>query len=52
MHHMEVSMNPTWLGNVQVRNIRIEGNRIYITTNINTAVIVWERCEFNNPLLK
>ena len=47
VHHMEVSMNPTWLGQKQVRNVKIEGNRMIITTNINTAVMTWERCKDN-----
>lgn len=51
IHHMEVSMNPTWLGQSQIRNIRFEGNRMYITTTINTALIIWERCEPNYPLI-
>ncbi|MEA4822457.1 MAG: lipocalin-like domain-containing protein [Erysipelotrichales bacterium] len=44
-HHMEVSMNPTWLDQVQVRNIKVQGNRIIITTEINTAYLIWERTE-------
>ncbi len=44
IHHMEVSMNPTWLGQAQKRFVKLEGNRITITTSINTAVLIWERC--------
>lgn len=44
VHHMEVSMNPTWLGQAQKRFVKVEENRIIITTNINTAVLIWERC--------
>jgi hypothetical protein len=49
-HHMEVSMNPTWLGQAQLRNVKLVGNRITITTNINTAILIWERCEDHSPL--
>lgn len=50
IHHMEVSMNPTWLGQSQARNIRLEGDYLYITTDINTALIVWKRCANNSSL--
>ncbi len=42
-HHMEVSMNPTWLGQAQERYVKIEGDTIAITAPANNAVLVWKR---------
>ncbi|MBR0597793.1 lipocalin-like domain-containing protein [Sinanaerobacter chloroacetimidivorans] len=44
-HHMEVSMNPTWLGQAQERFVKLEGNTITISTAGNHAVLVWKRAE-------
>ncbi|RPK03081.1 lipocalin-like domain-containing protein [Priestia endophytica] len=52
IHHMSVSLNPTWLGESQKRPILIEGNRVTITGQpiIDNGVqkfttLVWERVE-------
>ena len=42
-HQMDVSMNPTWLDQVQERYLEIEGNKVTITASVNTAVLVWEK---------
>lgn len=51
-HHATVSMNPTWVDVVQVRKIKFENDLMYITTADNSALIVWKRAKFNNPLIK
>lgn len=45
IHHMEVSMNPTWLGQAQERYVKLEGDTITITASANNAVLVWKRAE-------
>jgi hypothetical protein len=45
IHHMEVSMNPTWLGQAQERYLSLEGDTITITAAANDAVLVWKRAE-------
>lgn len=44
-HHMEVSMNPTWLGQKQKRFVKLEGDTITITNSANNAVLIWKRGE-------
>ena len=44
-HHMEVSMNPTWLGQKQERIVKLDGDTITITNSNNNAVLVWKRAE-------
>ena len=46
-HHMDVSMNPTWLGQAQLRFVKLEGDTITITSSANNAVLVWKRAEDN-----
>jgi hypothetical protein len=38
-HHVDISWNNNWTGTDQVRNARIEGNRLYITTNVQPSTI-------------
>ena len=45
VHHMEVSMNPTWLGQAQERYVELEGDTITITAPANNAKLVWKRAE-------
>ncbi len=45
IHQMAVSMNPTWLGQKQARYFKIQGNKVTITTDFNTAVLVWEKAD-------
>ena len=42
-HHMDVSMNPTWLEQVQERYLEIEDNTVTITASVNTAVLKWKK---------
>ncbi len=42
-HHMDVSMNPTWLGQAQERYVKLEGDTLTITAPANNAVLVWKR---------
>lgn len=44
-HHMEVSMNPTWLGQTQKRFVKLEDNIITITNSANNAILVWKRAD-------
>ena len=46
-HHMEVSMNPTWLGQAQERYYKLEDDTLTISTPGNFAVLVWKRAENN-----
>lgn len=43
IHHLEVSMNPTWLGQAQERIATISENRLIITAPANNALLIWER---------
>lgn len=45
VHHMEVSMNPTWLGQEQERYIKLEGDTLTIIAPANNAMLVWKRPE-------
>ncbi|MGI6747956.1 MAG: lipocalin-like domain-containing protein [Anaerovoracaceae bacterium] len=45
IHHMEVSMNPTWLGQAQERYYKLEGDTLTITTPGDFARLVWKRAE-------
>jgi hypothetical protein len=38
-HHVDVSWNNNWTGTNQVRNVRIEGRTLYITTNVQPSAI-------------
>lgn len=43
-HTMEVSMNPTWLGDTQPRVFTLEGNTLSIINgNVPNQKLVWER---------
>jgi hypothetical protein len=32
-HHVDISWNENWTGTAQVRNVRLEGDKLYISTN-------------------
>ncbi|WP_028273188.1 lipocalin-like domain-containing protein [Atopococcus tabaci] len=51
-HHMEVSMIPNRLGQVQDRIIQMDGDRITITSNATSSYIVWKRAEDNSDNLR
>jgi hypothetical protein len=51
-HHVDISWNENWTGTDQVRNIRLEGDKLYITTNpqpsgidgkVVVAELIWEK---------
>ena len=51
-HHVDISWNENWTGTDQVRNIRLEGGKLYITTNpqpsgidgkVIVAELIWEK---------
>lgn len=42
-HHMEVSMNPTWLDNIQERYVVMEGNQIVIKADSTPATLTWRK---------
>ncbi len=50
-HRVEISWNEVWTGTAQVRNLRLEGKRLIMTTNpqpgvdgrCSSSVFVWER---------
>lgn len=51
-HHVDISWNENWTGTHQVRNVRLEGDRLYISTNpqsngidgkIVVGELVWEK---------
>lgn len=51
-HHMTVSMIPNRLGQVQDRIIKVEGDRISITSQATTSKILWKRAENNQDNLR
>jgi hypothetical protein len=51
-HHVDISWNNNWTGTDQIRNVRFEGNRLYITTNpqpspidgkLTIGTLTWEK---------
>jgi hypothetical protein len=53
-HHVDISWNNNWTGTNQVRNVRLEGRRLYITTNVQPSpadgrlmvgILTWEKVE-------
>lgn len=49
---MTVSMIPNRLGQVQDRIIKVEGDRISITSQATTSKILWKRAENNQDNLR
>lgn len=47
-HHMEMSLVPNRIGQVQDRVIQIEGNEITITSASTSSYIRWEKAEGNH----
>ena len=45
IHHMEVSMNPTWLSQAQERCIKLNDDTITITAPNTTAILIWKRAD-------
>jgi hypothetical protein len=53
-HHVDISWNENWTGTNQIRHARIEGRRLYITTDpmpsrvdgrMIVAILVWEKID-------
>jgi hypothetical protein len=53
-HQVDISWNETWTGSAQVRNVRLEGRKLYISTNpiprpedgkLAIGVLTWEKVE-------
>lgn len=51
-HHMEVSMIPNRLGQVQDRIVEVDGDRITITSDSTSSYIVWKRADDNSDNLR
>jgi hypothetical protein len=54
VHHVDISVNPNWVGTDQVRFIKLEGNRLTIVTpplqtrpdgKLRVSTLVWERSQ-------
>jgi hypothetical protein len=52
IHHVDIAWNNNWTGTNQVRNARLEGDRLYITTNaqpstidgkLSIGILTWEK---------
>ena len=50
IHHIEVCLFPNWIGSDQVRYLKFEGNRMFLSTppipvsgKMQTAHLIWER---------
>ncbi|OXM99634.1 lipocalin-like domain-containing protein [Bifidobacterium vansinderenii] len=43
IHNIEISMNPTWENQSQVRHISYDGEFLTITADVNTARLVWRK---------
>jgi hypothetical protein len=53
-HHVDISWNNNWTGTDQVRNVRLDGRMLYITTNVQPSaidgkpsigILTWEKVE-------
>ncbi len=53
-HNIDISWNENWTGTSQVRNVKLEGSRLILTTNpapsaidgkLGIAVLTWERVQ-------
>jgi lipocalin-like protein len=51
-HHIEISSNESWTGTDQIRNVKLDGRKLVLTTNPQTnatdgkmtvAILTWER---------
>lgn len=42
-HHMEVSLIPNRLGQVQDRKVQLEGQQITITSSVTAHTIIWQK---------
>ena len=53
-HHIDISWNENWTGTSQVRNVKLEGRRLILSTNpapnaldgkVGISVLTWERVQ-------
>ena len=53
-HQIDISWNENWTGTSQVRNVKLEGRRLILTTNpapnafdgkVSISVLTWERVQ-------
>jgi hypothetical protein len=51
-HNVDISWNENWTGSAQARNVRLEGGKLYISTNpqpramdgkVHVGVLTWEK---------
>jgi hypothetical protein len=51
-HHVDISWNENWTGTAQIRNVKLEGDKLYISTNPQPSpidgrpvigVLAWEK---------
>ena len=49
-HHVEISLYPDWIGQLQTRELRFDGDRLYLTARLEsntpearTSLLIWER---------
>ena len=43
MHHIQISMNPTWEDQSQMRHVSLVDGLLTITADVNTAKLVWRK---------
>lgn len=43
IHHIDISMNPTWEHQSQVRHINYDGKFLTITADVNGGHLVWKK---------
>lgn len=51
-HHMEVSMIPNRIGQVQDRIVKVNGDHITITSDSTSSYIEWKRADDNSKNLR
>ena len=50
VHRVEGALNPEWVGGVQVRKLRFDGERLVLSADVSKAgeivthTLMWERC--------
>ena len=50
VHHVDGSLNPAWVGGIQMRSLRFDGDRLILQASVEKAggivrhELTWERC--------
>jgi hypothetical protein len=50
VHHVDGSLNPAWVGGIQMRTMRFDGDRLILQASVEKAggivrhELTWERC--------